>query len=224
VTSAREGFGPRLRIARERAGVTLEQIAEATKIKRSLLFDLENGNVSRWPKGIYRRAFFRDYLAAIGITSESLVGEFVQWFPDDEKAGGHEPPFEHHALRLTFADRPSMARRGLMRALAAGADLVIIAAGAGVGWAMGFGMAPSAAVSAISYFSIMTIAVGQSGGARFFLERVGVPKRSGRKGTVMPAPAREPLHIVARGSSDGVRSPADDRAQTGETPRRRRAR
>jgi hypothetical protein len=83
-TAERGAFGPGLRIARERAGVTLEAIAQSTKIKVSLLAGLENNDLSHWPCGIFRRAFFREYLAAIGIASESLVAEFIRLFPDDD--------------------------------------------------------------------------------------------------------------------------------------------
>ena len=40
---------------RERRGITLEAIAETTKIALPLLESLERSDVSHWPKGIFRR-------------------------------------------------------------------------------------------------------------------------------------------------------------------------
>ena len=52
-------FGSRLRAARERRGVSLRQIATATKISVSALEALERNDLSRLPGGIFSRAFVR---------------------------------------------------------------------------------------------------------------------------------------------------------------------
>ena len=80
-------FGARLRTQRERQGVSLAAIADSTKIKLSLLDELERGDVSHWPRGLFRRAYLRDYAAAIGASSEPLVAEFVRLFPEDGAPG-----------------------------------------------------------------------------------------------------------------------------------------
>ena len=51
----------RLRAERERRKITLESIAANTNIRAGLLSDLEKGDVSRWPSGIFRRSFVRAY-------------------------------------------------------------------------------------------------------------------------------------------------------------------
>ena len=80
----RESFCQQLRQAREASGTTLEAIAEASKIQTSLLAGLERGDLSRWPSGIYRRAFVREYAAAIKVPHpDEVVGDFVRLFPDD---------------------------------------------------------------------------------------------------------------------------------------------
>ena len=61
----RESFGARLRQRREDQQIELSAIAEQTKIKLSLLEGLERDDVSRWPSGIFRRAFIRAYAHAI---------------------------------------------------------------------------------------------------------------------------------------------------------------
>jgi hypothetical protein len=84
----RRDFCARLKSERERRGTRLEAIVASTKIKGSLLDGLERGDLSRWPKGIYRRAFFRDYVAAIGLPSEPTVSDFLELFSDGEPVPG----------------------------------------------------------------------------------------------------------------------------------------
>jgi hypothetical protein len=51
------GFGARLRDARERRGMSLRQIANATKISVGVLEALERNDISKLPGGIFGRAF-----------------------------------------------------------------------------------------------------------------------------------------------------------------------
>src|SRR5262249_57263575 len=97
VNAAQRNFGRRLRDQRERARIALSEIAEATKIKRSLLEGLEGGDVSAWPAGIFRRAFVRAYASAIGLSPEAVVEEFTQVFPDGAARRAAEAK---HELRL----------------------------------------------------------------------------------------------------------------------------
>jgi transcriptional regulator with XRE-family HTH domain len=79
-----ESLGARLRHQRERQQITLRTIAERTKIKISLLEGLERDDVSRWPSGIFRRTYFRDYVRAIGLPADEMMREFLQIHPDPE--------------------------------------------------------------------------------------------------------------------------------------------
>jgi transcriptional regulator with XRE-family HTH domain len=75
-------FGTRLRLQRERQQVGLDDIAERTKIKRSLLEGLERDDLAYWPGGIYRRSYVRAYAQAIGLTPDTVVREFLELYPD----------------------------------------------------------------------------------------------------------------------------------------------
>jgi cytoskeletal protein RodZ len=77
-----ESFGAGLRQRREEQQISLSTIAEQTKIKLSLLEGLERDDVSRWPSGIFRRAFVRDYARAIGLQPDAVVREFLDRYPD----------------------------------------------------------------------------------------------------------------------------------------------
>lgn len=80
----RAEFCARFRDERQRRNRSLIAISAATKLQASLLEAFERGDVSRWPKGIYRRAFFRDYVTAIGLPVNPHLAEFIELFPDAE--------------------------------------------------------------------------------------------------------------------------------------------
>ncbi len=77
-----ESFGARLRHERERRQISLQTIAESTKISSTLLEGLERDNVARWPTGIFRKCFIRDYARAIGLDPEAIGREFAELYPD----------------------------------------------------------------------------------------------------------------------------------------------
>ena len=82
-------FGRRLREARERRGVSLRQIANATKIGMSALEALERNDISRLPGGIFSRAFVRSYAIEVGLDPEATLQEFIAQFPHDSVTAGH---------------------------------------------------------------------------------------------------------------------------------------
>lgn len=79
--SEKHDFGGHLRQERERRGVSLREIAAATKISVSALEALERNQISRLPGGIFTRAFVRSYAAQIGLDPERTVDEFLDHFP-----------------------------------------------------------------------------------------------------------------------------------------------
>src|SRR5436309_10918010 len=89
-TPSDTAFGMRLRQERERRRITLATIAGDTKISISLLQALERGDISRWPGGIFRRCFIRDYANAAGLNVDEVSREFFDRFPDP--AAPPEPP------------------------------------------------------------------------------------------------------------------------------------
>src|SRR5438876_10117432 len=88
------GFGGALREARERRGVSLRQIANATKISVAALEALERNDISRLPGGIFSRAFVRSYAVEVGLDPETTIQDFIAQFPHDSVTQGH-PKSEH---------------------------------------------------------------------------------------------------------------------------------
>src|SRR5205809_5133949 len=83
------GFGGALREARERRGVSLRQIANATKISVAALEALERNDISRLPGGIFSRAFVRAYAVEVGLDPEATIQDFMAQFPQDSVTAGH---------------------------------------------------------------------------------------------------------------------------------------
>jgi cytoskeletal protein RodZ len=82
-------FGSKLREARERRGISLRQIANATKISVRALEALERNDISRLPGGIFSRAFVRSYAIEVGLDPEETIQDFVAYFPHDSVTAGH---------------------------------------------------------------------------------------------------------------------------------------
>ena len=68
-----DDFGAWLRDARERAGLSLDDIATTTKVGRGQLAALERNDLSRWPAGIFRRACVSAEFRAFGGGGSSPV-------------------------------------------------------------------------------------------------------------------------------------------------------
>jgi hypothetical protein len=77
-----QSLGTRLRTQREHQQVSLSAISAKLKIKLSLLEQLEADRVAHWPKGIFGRAYLRDYARSIGMDPEAVVREFLALHPD----------------------------------------------------------------------------------------------------------------------------------------------
>ena len=82
-------FGARLREARERRGVSLRVIADATKISVRVLQALEDNDISRLPGGIFSRGFVRAYALEVGLDPEETIAEFITRFPVETVTQGH---------------------------------------------------------------------------------------------------------------------------------------
>src|ERR671937_2507803 len=74
-------LGGFLRRERERRGVTLKAISEQTKVSVPLLEGLEADDLTRWPGGIFRRAFVRAYATSVGLNPDDVIRRFEEQHP-----------------------------------------------------------------------------------------------------------------------------------------------
>jgi len=84
-----DDFGRKLREARERRGLSLRQIASATKISMLTLEALEKNDIARLPGGIFSRGVVRSYAVEVGLDPEETIQEFMGQFPQDSVTAGH---------------------------------------------------------------------------------------------------------------------------------------
>jgi cytoskeletal protein RodZ len=75
-------FGTSLRQAREKRGISLQQVSITTKISARVLDALERNDPSKLPGGIFSRAFVRSYAREVGLEPELAVANFVAAFPE----------------------------------------------------------------------------------------------------------------------------------------------
>jgi transcriptional regulator with XRE-family HTH domain len=76
----RRAVGERLRRQRRHKNLSLTEIATSTKVGASHYAALERGDCSRWPGGVYNRAFIRAYAKAVGLDPEETAAEFAECF------------------------------------------------------------------------------------------------------------------------------------------------
>jgi transcriptional regulator with XRE-family HTH domain len=121
-----------LRHERERRGITLRQIADQTKVAAPLLEGLEAGDLSRWPGGIYRRAFVKSYAAALGLETDEVVRRFEAEHPPDSDdprplAANSSPALSQPAqFAPAPASAPAVARTAMRgRLIGTAADLTV---------------------------------------------------------------------------------------------------
>ena len=182
----RDAYGPRLRRERERRGISLDELAAATKVSVDLWEAMERNDFSRWPSGIFARAFIRDYARVVGLDVEAVVDEFCRHFLIGDRRGtrivraqaeliGHRPEgVEIEPLpagrerRRRQSDLPSPPTRSIYapRAIAAGIDVLCVAGLAASGTLTGAGFPASLGVTALIYYTASTIGAGASPGMR----------------------------------------------------------
>lgn len=75
-------FGTFLRQAREKRGISLQQVSATTKISARVLESLERNDPRKLPGGIFSRAFVRSYAREVGLDPEVAVERFVAAFPE----------------------------------------------------------------------------------------------------------------------------------------------
>ena len=186
-------FGARLRRERERRGIALDTIAKSTKVSRSLYQGLERDDVSRWPGGIFRRSFFRDYAAAIGLDPEPLLEEFLRLFPEAGTPVEAKPrpgPRDFVPLRLTLEPERRIVRLA-QAALAAVADAgIVLLAAQAVARVEGVDGWQAAGMVALVYFTASTIVFGRS--ASWGFASLVAARRRRPEAPITIAPAVEP--------------------------------
>ncbi len=71
-------FGDRLRQAREKKGISLDDIAQITKIGTRQLAAMEAEEFDKLPGGIFNKGFVRSYARCVGLNEDEAVAEYLE--------------------------------------------------------------------------------------------------------------------------------------------------
>ncbi len=99
-----EGVGPYLRQAREARGLSLEELAQATKIRKTFLEALENEDWESLPAEIYVRGYVRCYAEVVGLNPE----EVLKRLPSGGPSPFTSPESQALPLRSSWKSRPEI--------------------------------------------------------------------------------------------------------------------
>lgn len=183
----RDDFGPQLRVEREWRGITLDELAAMTNVSVDLWEALERNDFSRWPSGVFARAFVRDYARAVGLDADAVVNDFCRYFPNGDRraAGivrqkaeliGH--PFQGNEAELLPAGRERRKRERQPtgpspmavygpRIAAAAVDLACVSLiSIGLAGPFNGGFLSTLGLSATMYFAASMVVLGRSPGQR----------------------------------------------------------
>src|SRR5438552_3617992 len=69
-------FGANLKRERELRGISLEEIAKATKISVRLLAAIESDRHDLLPGGVFRTSFIKSYARYLGMNEEKVLQEY----------------------------------------------------------------------------------------------------------------------------------------------------
>jgi cytoskeletal protein RodZ len=78
--AATNDFGGVLRAARERRGVSLQELSAATKIPLPSIEALERNDLTRLPGGVFTRGFVKTYAREVGLDPGETLQDFLDRF------------------------------------------------------------------------------------------------------------------------------------------------
>jgi cytoskeletal protein RodZ len=70
-------IGGTLRDARERQGLSIDSLAQATKIKARILHAIERNAFDQVPAGVYTRGFLRTFAREVGLDPEEIISAYL---------------------------------------------------------------------------------------------------------------------------------------------------
>ena len=119
-----EPLGEFLKQAREKKGLSLEQIASQTRIQENHLHALESEDFANLPAKVFAKGFVRSYAKALGLDEEEALQCFLETSGIFYEQNQLEQPLPHVQVRLEAAPRQNINWKlvfGLIVIIAAGA-------------------------------------------------------------------------------------------------------
>jgi transcriptional regulator with XRE-family HTH domain len=201
-------LGSYLRRERERRGLTLRVISENTKVSFALLEGLEADDISRWPGGIFRRAFVRSYAQCVGLDPDDVFRRFEEQFRpvEPEPAGPGNLPLVQIAQAAAIAQNTSTSTT-LVRAVPGRSRVIGTAADLTVALVLAFGSAAAGSrllwpvLLIAAYYAAGILLTGTSPMVALLSDQPSRPP--------LPERSREPAQSEARAQSLEARRAGD---------------
>ena len=191
-------FGACLRRERERRQIALSSISANSKISVSLFEALEREDVSRWPVGIYRRAFIRAYANGVGLDPDLVMKEFFDRFPDplepapsdtvDPAAPAAKPAPADPVVRVTLPPAGSRFTGGRVlpgvrqRLAAAACDAGVVVALAAVMFVVFRSFWAPLSATTLAYYLGGILVLGNTPGVCLLAPSADLPEQGGDSG------------------------------------------
>ena len=128
----RVNVGKKLREAREKKGLTLDDLQQATKIQKRYLIAIEDEKFDELPGDFYVRAFVKPYADTVGLDGNTLLKDYDDDLPQTKTA-----EYSNHLAqavetrtgnRQPTVDRVDRARRYLPTVIIAVVVVIILGA------------------------------------------------------------------------------------------------
>ena len=101
-------FGEELRREREIRGISLKEIADATKISKRFLEAIERNDHKTLPAPVFTRGFVREYARYLGLSSDEIVNRY-----NFAAAGDDRIDQSAHLERLVQVQSPQRAKKSI---------------------------------------------------------------------------------------------------------------
>lgn len=101
-------FGEELRREREIRGISLKEIADATKISKRFLEAIERNDHKTLPAPVFTRGFVREYARYLGLNADEIVNRY-----NYAAAGDDRIEQSQHLERLVEIQRPVPKKKGI---------------------------------------------------------------------------------------------------------------
>ncbi len=116
-------FGDKFRKAREKKGISLDDVSNVTKISARMLQAIEEEHFDQLPGGVFNKGFIRAYARHVGLNDEEAVNEYLAclrqaqidaqavWEPNFGSAKDKRPQVAAHQIAANQAVAGKVSRR-----------------------------------------------------------------------------------------------------------------
>ncbi len=97
-----QSLGEKLRLAREERGISITEVAEATRISPHYLQAIEVDDYRTLPGGIFNKGFIKSFAKYVGVDEQSALADYARIVnADSEQAAADEPLSKYRPEVLT---------------------------------------------------------------------------------------------------------------------------